>query len=166
MSTILEDFLSTSKQLEQDALLHLLVTFDDWGDRGAKNIKNIFFFGELSDVFNVLLAQTWFLFFCEQANDTGGDNLSSESASGHTHVDIGSSPVDTSHFDTVARLDAIDKIVLEDHLHAPWQLARWCTFRHFLNRDDLGVFVETVAVLVSQSISVLVLHWEVLRASC
>ena len=140
------------------------MTLDRGGDRSSKHIEDVLLLGHLTDVLDVLLAQTWFLFFSEETRDTSSHDLSPESASGHTHVHIGSSSVDASDFDAVTRLDAIDKVVLQDDGDTARQLAWWCALRHLLDRDDLGVLVQAVSILVHERIAILVLHREVLRS--
>lgn len=117
MSSIFKDFLCSTKKLEEKTLLNVLVTLDCWSDRGAQNIEHILLFSDLTNVLNVLLAQTWLLFFSEQTGHTRGHNLSSESASSHSHVNVRGGPVDTSHFDSVTRLDAVNEVVLQNDSH-------------------------------------------------
>lgn len=79
---------------------------------------------------------------------------------------IWSSTEHSSDFSSIAWLNAIDQIILQDHLHTSWKLTGWRVLWHLLNCDDLGVFVQAIAIFVSQCISILVLDWEVLTAVC
>lgn len=148
MSTIFKDFLSASKKLEQDALLNLLCSFDSWSNRGSKNVENVFLFRQFTNVLDVLLAQTGLLLFSEKTYNTSGNNLGPKGTPSHAHMHIGGCSIYTSHFNAVARFYAINQIVLEDDGHTARKLAWRRTFRHFLNRDNLRILVEAVAVLV------------------
>ena len=79
-------------------------------------------------------------------------------------MDIWRSPINTSDFDAVTWLDAIDKVILEDDRDASRKLAGWSTFRHFLDRNDLRVLVEAVTILVCECVPILVPDRECLRA--
>ena len=81
-------------------------------------------------------------------------------------MDIWRRPINTSDFDAVTWLDAIYKIVLEDDRDAAGQLARWSTFRHLLNRDNLRVLIEAVSILVCECVTVFVPDGEGLCAIC
>ena len=113
------------------------MTFDGRCDGVAQDIKCISILGQRANVLDVLFCQTWLLFFSKETDDSSGHNLSSEGTSGYTHEDIWRRPINTSDFDAVTWLDAIDKIILEDDRDAARELAGWSTFRHFLDCDDL-----------------------------
>ena len=164
MRSVLKNFLCSTEKLKQDALLHVLRTFNGWCNRCTEHVKHILFLRKFTDVLDVLLAQTWLLFFSEKTCDSSGDNLSAESASCHAHVHIWSGTIDASHLNTVARLDAINQVVLQDDSHAARKLAWRRALGHLLDGDHLRVLVQTVAVLVRQRVAVLVLDREGLGA--
>ena len=74
--------------------------------------------------------------------------------------------INTSDFDAVTWLDAIDKIILEDDRDAARELAGWSTFRHFLDCDDLRVLIETVTIFMCKCVTIFVPDGEGLRAIC
>mmetsp|Transcript_24637 Transcript_24637/g.30711 ORF Transcript_24637/g.30711 Transcript_24637/m.30711 type:complete len:200 (+) Transcript_24637:1667-2266(+) len=136
------------------------MAFNSRRNRGSEHIKDVLLLGKLANVLDVLLAQTRLLFLGEQASNASGDNLSAESAASDSHVHVGCSPKNASDFDAIARLDAINKVVLQNNLDAARELTRGRTLRHFLNSHDLRVFVQAVAVLVGERISILILYRE------
>ena len=156
MCTIFKDFLCTAQQLQQDTLFDVFVAFDGGCDRIAQDLECLSVSGQRANVLNVLLSQTWLLFLSKEADDSCGHDLSSEGTPCYTHVDVWRRPIDTSDFDAVAWLDAIDEIILEDDRDAAGQLAGWSTFRHLLDRDDLRVLIEAVSIFVSECITIFV----------
>ena len=160
MSSVLKYFLGTTQELEQDALLDKLVSLNRRSDRGTKHVKDVLLLGQLTDVLDVLLAQTWFLFFSEKTHNTCGNDLSSECAPSHAHVHIGRRAVDTCDLDAITGLDAVNKVVLQNNRHTARQLTWRCIFWHLLNRHDLRVLVQTITILVGERISVFVFDWE------
>lgn len=74
--------------------------------------------------------------------------------------------INTSDFDAVTWLDAIDKIILEDDRDAARELAGWSTFRHFLDCDDLRVLIETVTIFMCECVTIFVPDGEGLCAIC
>ncbi len=112
MGSVLKDLLSTSEQLEQDTLLDKLVSFNRRCNGRAKDVEDVAIFREITDIFDVLLTQTWLLFFSKKTRDSSCDNLSSECTSGHAHMNIWRRSVNTSYLNSVTRLHLIDQVVL------------------------------------------------------
>lgn len=69
MGSILENFLGTSEELEEDTLLHFKVAFNGRCNRATKDVEEGIVFAMLlcytSDILNVGLGQIWLLFFSE-----------------------------------------------------------------------------------------------------
>ena len=140
------------------------MAFDGRRDRVAQDLECFLVPGQRANVLDVLLSQTWLLFFSKEADDSGSHDLSSEGTPCYTHVNVWCRPIDTCDFDAVAWLDAIDKIILEDDGDATGKLAWWSTFRHLLYRDDLRVLIEAVAIFMCECITIFVSDGEGLRA--
>ena len=65
---------------------------------------------------------------------------------------------------SIAWLDTVDKVILQDDLDTARELTRWCALWHFLYRNNLGVLVKAVAILVGKCVSILVFDRECLSS--
>lgn len=72
-------------------------------------------------------------------------------------------PFATEHsvdLNTVAWLALVDEVVLKNDLHGARKLPWWRVLRHLLNCDNLVIFVDTVAILRTEWVLVLIFDWE------
>lgn len=114
----------------------------------------------VSDVLNVSLGQVRLLLLFKQALDSSRHDLSLENAVGNTILSLALAPENSVNLHSVARLCLIDKVILQHDLNRPGQLAGRRTLRHLLDGDDLSIFVNTVPILSSERVLVLILDWE------
>lgn len=160
MSSIGQNLLSTSKQLQQQPFLDISLPFNRGSYRSSQYIQDILLLCNFPDVLDVSLTQIRFLFLLKQTLNTGGDNLSLEYAISNPILGLTSTAKDTINLDPVTRFSLVNKIVLQDDLNAPGQLARRRILWHLLYSDNLAVLVNTVAILGRERVLIFILDRE------
>lgn len=76
------------------------------------------------------------------------------------HPSVGSRTVNTGDFDTVTRLQFLNQIVLQNYLNRARKLAWRSHLGHLLDSYELGIFVDAVAILSGEFVSLSILGWK------
>ncbi|KAH3661303.1 hypothetical protein OGAPHI_006710 [Ogataea philodendri] len=159
MCSVGQVFLCSSKKHQQHCFFDVVMAVNRWSKRLRQNVKYIFFLGQLIDVSDIEICDFLHRLHRRRPSMQRIQRVTQDDHFESRAVVLASSqrPENTDDLYSITRLDLVDQVVVQNHVHGPRKLSRWSKLRQFLDSNGLVVSVLGITVLCDQLVPVRVL---------